>query len=273
MTEGYTARHTLRYACQTYSWQLSIDRYAGRIEHMVRVAAAAGFQGLEPELVMLGDSWTVPGLADVLRRHGIALAALVLAQPWRTATETDAERAAADVAVSTAAALGAKLVLVPLPGPDRSDLFERQRATIACMDAVARRAADAGVSSTFHPNSPPGSLFRTAGDYAVMAELLPERIGYTPDVGHIAKGGMDPLDVVRHWGARVDHVHVKDLAADGTWAPTGAGVVDIAGVLDQLRSTGYAGWVTFEDESPQAESDPDGAVVRNAAWIRDWEER
>lgn len=271
MTEGYTAGHTLRYACQTYSWQLDFDRYSGRVEHMVRVAAAAGFQGLEPELVMLGDSWTVPGLAGVLGRHGIALAALVLAQPWRTAAETDAERADADRAVAAAAALGARLVLVPLPGPDRADLLERQRATIACMDVVARRAADAGVASTFHPNSPPGSLFRTAADYVVMADLLPAHIGYTPDVGHIAKGGMDPLTVIREWGARVDHVHVKDLGADGGWAPTGAGVVDIAGVLNHLKAIGYSGWVTFEDESPQAEADPDGAAGRNADWIRAWE--
>jgi inosose dehydratase len=38
-------------------------------------------------------------------------------------------------------------------------------------------------------------------------------------------------------------------------------------VLDFLRATDYDGWVTFEDESPEAEHDPDEAVARNGRFI------
>lgn len=260
-----------RFSCQTYSWQMSIDRYRGDVGHMTSVAGRAGFTGFEPEVVMLGDDWSVDALRADLDAAGITLAALVLAEGWRGAEETPAERANAEAAIAATEALGARLVLVPLPGADRSDLRERQRAAMSCMDAVAARAADRGVASTFHPNSPAGSVFRTAEDYRVMADLLPDHLGYTPDVGHIARGGMDPLSVVREWRERVDHVHVKDLAADGTWAETGAGVVDIPGVLEFLAETGYDGWVTFEDESPAAEADPDTATIRNGRWIAAWE--
>ncbi len=260
----------LRYACQTYSWQMSIDRFRGRVDHMVATAAEAGFSGFEPELVMLGDRWSAAGLKDTLEAHALQLAALVLVEPWRGQVETDAERAEAELLINTAASFpGTRIVLCPYPGQDRDDLRERQRNAIACMTAVADRALDRGVACTFHPNSPAGSVFRTAEDYAVMADLLPETIGYTPDLGHIARGGMDPLTVVRDWRSRVDHVHVKDLAADGTWAETGAGVVDVRAVLDFLAETGYAGWVTFEDESPEAEADPDRATLRNGRYVAD----
>jgi inosose dehydratase len=260
----------LRFACQTYSWQMSIDRYRGRVRHMAGVAADAGFAGFEPELVMLGEGWTADLLARDLEEAGIQLAAIVLAQPWRGMAEDAAERTEAARAIDAAARLGATLVLVPLPGADRSNLRERQRAAMSCMDDVAARALDAGVRPTFHPNSPAGSVFRTAEDYQVMADTLPPNLGYTPDVGHIAKGGMDPLTVIREWRDRVDHVHVKDLDADGKWAPTGEGIIDIPGVLDELRRTTFEGWITFEDESPAAQDDPDTATHRNGEWVRNW---
>ena len=269
MTHRRTAAD-LRYACQTYSWQMSLDRYRGRLEHMAAAAAAAGFSGFEPEVVMLGDHWSAQSLQITLEEVGVELAALVLVEPWRSSAETDRERADADLVIETVAGFpGAKIVLCHDPGADRTDLSDRQRAAIACMSAVAERALDAGVQCTFHPNSPPGSVFRTAEDYQVLADLLPDSIGYTPDLGHIANGGMDPLTVVRTWRDRIDHLHVKDLGGDGVWAETGAGIVDVAGVLDFLAVTDYTGWVTFEDESPQAEADPDRATQRNGRYVAD----
>lgn len=261
----------LRFACQTYSWQMSLDRYRGRLDHMIGTAAGAGFTGFEAELIMLGDDWSATGLRDTLQQHGVELAALVLVEDWRAERETDAERADADLLIDALTIFpGAKLVLCPYPGEDRSDLAERQEHAVACMTAVARRAAEVGITSTFHPNSPAGSVFRTAADYRRMAELLPSVINYTPDLGHIARGGMDPLSVVRDWRDRIDHLHVKDLGVDQTtWATIGDGVVDVAGVLDFLRKTDYDGWVTFEDESPEAEHDPDEAVARNGRFIAD----
>jgi inosose dehydratase len=263
----------LRYACQTYSWQMSIETYAGQVEHMVQAAAAAGFAGFEPELVMLGRQWSIERLRDTLAASQIELAALVLAEPWLGTEETTQERADADQVIAATAALpGSKIVLCPLPGPDRAtldqrDVRTRQIRVLARMQGVAERAAEAGVACTFHPNSPAGSLFRTQDDYHRMADLLPALIGYTPDLGHIAKGGMDPLTVVRDWGDRIDHVHVKDVFADGAWAETGVGTVDIAGVLQHLAERGYRGWVTFEDESPQAKQDPDTAAARNGRYV------
>jgi inosose dehydratase len=263
----------LRYACQTYSWQMSIETYAGQVEHMVQAAAAAGFAGFEPELVMLGRQWSIERLRDTLAASQIELAALVLAEPWLGTEETTQERADAEQVIAAAAALpGSKIVLCPLPGPDRAtldqrDVRTRQIRVLARMQGVAERAAEAGVACTFHPNSSAGSLFRTQDDYHRMADLLPALIGYTPDLGHIAKGGMDPLTVVRDWGDRIDHVHVKDVFADGDWAETGVGTVDIAGVLQHLAERGYRGWVTFEDESPQAKQDPDTAAARNGRYV------
>jgi inosose dehydratase len=248
---------------------MSIDRYRGRLDHMVCVAAEAGFTGFEPELVMLGDDWDITRLSDTLAAYDVSLAALCLVEPWRGSTESDAERADADRVIDAVTALpGAIINLCQYPGEDRQDLEERQQNALACLAEVARRAEDRGVHCTFHPNSPPGSIFRTREDYAVLLDGLPETIGFTPDLGHLANGGMDPLEVVKTYRERVDHVHIKDFAADGSWAETGAGLIDIPAVVAYLADTGYQGWITMEDESPEAEHDPDTAVGRNGAYVR-----
>jgi len=258
----------IRFACQTYSWQLNVDTYRGRLTDMLRVTAQAGFAGFEPELVMLGEDWRREKLRAALDEHGVSLAALCLVEPWREPVETDAERADADRVIHAVAGIpGAIINLCQFPGGDRHDLRERQLNALRCLDAVSRRAEDAGVHCTFHPNSPSGSVFRTREDYDLLLESLADRIGYTPDLGHIAQGGMDPLTIVSTYRERVDHLHIKDVYVDGRWAPTGNGVIDIQGVVGYLAQTGYRGWITMEDESAEAEHDPDKAVLRNGRFV------
>jgi inosose dehydratase len=259
----------IRIACQTYSWQMTIGAYRGRVGHIARIAAEAGFAGIEPEVVMLGDGWSAAALLAELDRHGISLAALCLVERWSGSRETEREARAADQAIEAVAlSPGTVLNLCQDPGADRTSLAERQRNALGCLSAVSARAADRGVHCTFHPNSPAGSVFRTAADYEVLLDGLPDRIGFTPDLGHIVKGGMDPLEVLKRYLDRIDHVHYKDISPAGDWAPTGEGVIDFPQITGYLARMGYTGWIVMEDESPEAAADPDGAARRNAEYAR-----
>lgn len=265
-----TSTDRIKFACQTYAWQMSGAVYRGRLEHMAAVAAGAGFAGLEPEVVMLGQLHDPARIAESLRGHGLELAALAYAERWREPRETEAERAEADRVIELVRHFpGSKLVLVQLPGADRSDLAARQRHALSCINAVGGRARAAGATPTVHPNSPPGSVFRTAEDYERLIDGLHPAIGFTPDVGHIAAGGMDPIDVLRRYRDWIDHVHFKDIDENGVWAPTGGGVIDFAAIVEYLRDTVYRGWMVFEDECWASEADPDTATERNGAYARD----
>jgi inosose dehydratase len=247
---------------------MSIDRYRGKVEHMTGIAARAGFTGFEPETIMLDKDWTASGLRLALDDSRLQLAALCLVDAWRLPKETDAERRHADRVIAAVAAFpGAMINLVHYPGVDRSDLAERQANALSCMAAIAERAAQRGVACSFHPNSPAGSVFRIAEDYDLLLSKLHPMIGYTPDTGHIAAGGMDPLAVMKQYRDRIRYIHVKDRFAGGSWAPTGEGAVDIAGIVEYLVATGYDGWIAFEDESPLAESDPDAAVMNAGRYV------
>jgi inosose dehydratase len=262
----------IRFGCQTYTWQMSYQRYRGQIPHIVGVVAQAGFVGLEPEVCMLGDYERDPALlADALAERGIALAALTLVCDWRGASESAEERRLADWTLSYLAHLpGTLLGLCQMPGADHGQLAERQRNALACVHAVGRRAAERGIVCAFHPNSPPGSIFRDAADYAFLLEHLDtQAVGFMPDMGHIAKGGMDPLVICRTYRATIRHVHFKDIDAQGDWTAMGRGVIDWPAIVRCLAATRYDGWIMVEEESAEAERHPDEVTLANGAYVRD----
>jgi inosose dehydratase len=262
----------IRFGCQFYTWQMSGDLYVGKLPHILEVVRRAGFGGIEPETCMLGAYYQDPGaLKDVLQAHDLDLGAITLVCDWAGPVETEEEHREAERLLDYMSAFpDTHLMLCQMPGPDRSDLRQRQANAIACINAVAARAADRGIASSFHPNSPPGSVFRVQEDYAFLLDGLDSRVvGFAPDTGHIAKGGIDVIEMFETYRSSIAHVHFKDIAASGEWVAMGAGVIDFARIVTALRDTGYDGWIMIEEESKAAESDPDGATIQNGWYLRD----
>ena len=222
---------------------------------------------------MLGPYNDDPGRpAQDLSTRNLSLGALCLVCDWLGPEETEEEKAEADrvIHVLKAHFPDTLLALCQMPQDDRRDLAQRQRNCISCCHDIGKRAADAGVVSAFHPNSPEGSVFRTREDYRLLLDQLSmDIIGFAPDSGHIAKGGMDPVEIFREYAAITRHVHFKDMTASGTWAEMGKGDIDFAGIVQALTDNDYGGWIMIEDESPRAEEDPDGVTLDNGKYIRE----
>ena len=259
-----------RTACEVYTWFMDGDgrRHADRLDHMIAVAAEAGFTGIEPIHGWMGRLADPGLLAEHLDRHGMHLAALVLAQDWNGVEETEEERRASEDAIACCTRFpGARLCLVQRPS-GRHDVEGRRRRLLQHLHRVADRAAEHGIPSTFHPNSPPGSITRTPEDYAVLLDGLDQRrLGWTPDTGHLANGGMDPLTMMRTYASLIDHVHFKDWDGNPEFARLGDGKVDFAGIIRWLEAQAYAGWLVCEDEGHQALADPDGTTRHDGAWL------
>lgn len=262
----------IRFTCETYAWIMCGDTFIGKIDHMADTAAQAGFQGLEPMNLQLGSFRDPAKLRDALDARGIRLSSVALVCDWLGDGETAAERAEADQIMDLVQSFPYDVLLMPvqMPQQNRDNLDLRQKNFITCVNALARRAADRGIVSSYHPNSPAGSIFRTREDYdKLLPRLDREALGWTPDVGHIAKGGMDPVALIREYRGLVNHIHFKDMFADGRWAQTGEGDIDIKSVLEDLVKTDFDGWVVFEDECDAAIGDPDGVTLKDGIYIRD----
>lgn len=261
----------ISFGCQFYTWQMSGDRYVGKLPHILGVVGRAGFAGIEPETCMLGSNYDDPlALRDILDEHDLQLGAITLVCDWAGPVETEEERQEAEYLLDYMKPFpNTHLMLCQMPGEDRSNLHQRQENAIACIQAVAARAAARDIVASFHPNSPPGSVFRTGEDYRRLLDALDSwALGFAPDSGHIAKGGMDVMEVFKTYRELIKHVHFKDISAAGDWVPMGAGVIEFPQIVAVLKDAGYAGWIMVEEESASAESDPDSATSQNGQYLR-----
>lgn len=70
-----------------------------------------------------------------------------------------------------------------------------------------------------------------------------------PDLAWVAIGGMEPLDFIDRFGARIAYAHAVDVSAVGSAGhclETGRGVINYAEVTKALRQCAFAGWVIAE---------------------------
>lgn len=137
---------TISIGCHGSTWDLDYDRQSDRLDDVLDVIAANGFEGLDAQIALLGRYRTQPErLKESMDRRGLRLAALTVPFTWPADVETPEERALADEFIAFVQHFpGALLNIPPRTGPDRDDLLARQKAIMNSANALARRSADQG---------------------------------------------------------------------------------------------------------------------------------
>jgi inosose dehydratase len=138
-----------------------------------------------------------------------------------------------------------------------------------------------GFEPTFHHHM--GTRVQTAPEIERLLEGTD--VGLLLDTGHLAAGGGDPLQALRDWRDRIDHLHVKDVRLDvlrdaadfaeasrqGVFCELGTGDVDLEGFFAELG--GYDGWLVVEQDWIPGPGDdasgPIAAQARNRRWLRE----
>jgi len=260
-----------RFGAEVYTWFMdgSGEAHEGELDHMIEGTAQAGFDGIEPIAYWMGELADPEKLRAKLDQQGIDLAAIALTLGWNEPEEADEEIRQADEIIDLVSKFpGALLCLVHEP-VGRHDVEERRKNLIGNLNSVARRAAEQGVECTFHPNSPSSSITRTEDDYdEILPKLDREVIGWTPDVGHIINGGMDPLTKMKQYESLINLVHYKDWQAEHQFALMGEGNVDFTAITQWLKDIAYDGWIICEDEAPEAVDNPDAVTLHDGEWIK-----
>jgi inosose dehydratase len=239
--------------------------------------AECGFDGVE-----LGPVGYLPEqpnrLRSELRSRGLDLAGGFVMEPFhRRAARLDVLAVARRTCSALAAGGAERVVLIESLEPARSAAAGRPaaapsldvrgwRTLVATVTEVAAlAAAEFGLRAAFHPHA--GTFVENADEIDRLLDAVDEEtMGLCLDTGHALYAGLDPTDLVRHYGRRLWHVHLKDVRADalerarrgrwtferavegGVFCRLGDGDVDLEAVARALAVTGYDGWATFEQD-------------------------
>ena len=244
--------------------------------------AGAGLRWLE-----LGPAGYLPGGA-VLRARGLrAVGTFVFADFHRAGADAETE-AALD---AIAGAGGSLLVLIDRPSPERAATAGRAdvaprlgeadwRAMLDRLRRAAERAAERGVRAVVHPHAGGHIEFEDEIE-RLLAEI--DTVGLCLDTGHALYAGSDPAALIRRHAARLEHLHIKDVAgpvrarglgfwdavAAGVFCPAGDGLLDLPALRTALADAGYRGFATIEqDRRPGGAGDPAADLRRSVERVR-----
>jgi sugar phosphate isomerase/epimerase len=247
-------RLRLAIAASTHPAQFEAIAYKGELEATIAEIAALGFDGVElairdPALV------DADGLTAMIARQGLAVPAIGTGQAYAaeglclTSASADVRRAAVARLVShlPLAAHFDAVVIVGLIGTSTLDGQSVEEATdhlVAGLHEVCGRAREHGVRLVLEPcNRYESALVRTVEDaLEVVARAEAPNLGLLVDTFHMNIEEPSPPESIREAGARIFHVHAAD---SNRWHP-GAGHLDFAALIEELRATGYRGFVSGE---------------------------
>ena len=244
---------------------------------VLRECAGAGYRGIE-----LGPVGFMPDdpavLGEALREHDLELAGAVVFQPFH---EPAAWAEVRDATARTCRALanhGARqLVLIDSISPRRVATLGRPgdapqldaddwRGYAGRLRDAARLAVeDHGLVASMHAHA--GGFCEFEHELArLLDEVRDDLLRVCIDTAHALLAGMDPLALMRRYGDRVSHVHLKDLdadmkartiaegtdfyeaCADGLFCALGEGEVDFGAVRACLDEIGFDGWCVVEQD-------------------------
>lgn len=157
---------------------------------------------------------------------------------------------------------------------------ERTAKTAGYLAEVAARIREAGVVPALHPHV--GTWVVTEAEIsAVLDTTDPELLSFGPDVGHIAWGGGDPVQLINDYRDRVVGAHIKDYvfsvaeqcriegwdymrtARAGLWTEPGRGDMNLSEILEALPA---GAWIVIEVDAPAAPT-PEESVDLCAEWL------
>ena len=78
-----------------------------------------------------------------------------------------------------------------------------------------------------------------------LARVPEARLG--PDINWLIRAGVDPVDFIGRYGARIVYAHLRDQKADGKWCEAmGEGTTDYAAIAAAFRKARFHGDVAIE---------------------------
>jgi inosose dehydratase len=250
------------------------------LETCLAEAACAGYAGVELGRKFPREADT---LAAVLSRHRLALVS-----GWYSLRllerDADAEFAAMRPHFELLKALGCSvMVCAEVTGAVHSDMNVRlsRRPQLSSSDfarfvdrlsVLGERMRDNGMRLAYHHHM--GTVIQTEQEVDSLLEASRPAVELLLDTGHLTFAAGDPVRAVKNHGARIAHLHCKDirravlrrcLNADtsfleavlqGVFTVPGDGCIDYAAVLGPLLERDYEGWIVVEAEQDPAIADP-----------------
>ena len=207
----------------------------------IRDVGSLGYMGYETFGEVL-EAWEPKGgLKPVLEENHLPLISAYCNVNLTDPTKRTGETARAVLWAKLIKQAGGVTAVVGPNGVKRAtyDFKASQSDIIAALNEICKAVSDVGIVPALHQHT--GTCIESRDEvYAVLEAVDTRYVKFGPDVGQLAKGGVDPVKVVKDFLPLIRHVHLKDWNGGPHWAeycPLGEGKVNLPAVLDLLEQS------------------------------------
>lgn len=220
----------------------------GSTEKALRDIAAAGYTGVEIFDGNLSEYADKPEVfTSFLSSLGLSLVSVYTGANFIYDDILEDEFFKISKAISYAKSMGAINLIVGGGAKRSSGTRESDFPKLAeGLDRVTDLAAAANLTACYHPHL--STIVEAPAELEKVMDL--SKIHFCPDTAHLMAGGGNPAGLIRKYGKRVRHVHLKDFTANPfAFLPLGKGDLDFQDVFAALKEIAYDGWLVVELDS------------------------
>ncbi len=247
--------------CEVPGWghQLAPDRVLAEMRGLGFTSTELGSAGWMPE--------DPAELRPLLEEHQLTLLASFVPLVMHDPAQEETMLASAREHATLLASMGARYFnTAPVTSVDWEP---RRKYTDAEWDQAAKMFAaveaicvEHGLEQVMHEHV--GCFVETAADVERLLEI--SDVSFVLDTGHMAVGGVDPLDFAKRHAGRVGLVHLKDTRMEvsdrlnageltlmeavqaGLFPALGEGDLPIDQIVTTLEAAGFRGWYVIEQD-------------------------
>jgi sugar phosphate isomerase/epimerase len=144
--------------------------------------------------------------------------------------------------------VGFKYFVIPVPPMGLRDDHEQLATVLA---ALGEKCHKAGLKLLYHNHD---FEFKKSDDGIVTIDYLLENtdskyVNFQMDLYWVVKAGKDPLAYFDKYPGRFKMWHVKDMNAEGKFAPVGKGQINFSKILAQKKLSGMKYYMVEQDNT------------------------
>jgi sugar phosphate isomerase/epimerase len=242
------------------AWRAGLQLYTVRdalgsdLEGTLRHIADVGYR--EVELAGL-PGVTAQAMRASLQRYGLDAPSMH--------TSYDRLRGDLPAVLAEARALGANHLVCPSVDAGQRTTAGDWKRVCRTLGMIGRAAHGRGLVLAYHNHDFEFVPFDdgTTPFRLLMTETDPREVKLELDVYWVAKAGQDPLQYLKNGRDRIQLVHLKDLARDGSTAEIGGGVLDFEQIIRTALLNGAKHLFVEQDSSP----DPLASIVASVRFL------
>lgn len=164
----------------------------------------------------------------------------------------------ADKLIADTKAAGFKYFVIPVPpmghfkyDPKTRTMYMSEEVEVVSniINSIGKKCHEAGLQLLYHNHDfefKPNAKGIVPIDY-FLTHSDPKHVNFQMDLFWVTKAGADPLAYFDKYPGRFKSWHVKDMDAEGKFAPVGTGSIDFAKILAHKEKSGMVYYLVEQD--------------------------